>query len=353
MKAYVYPMDRWACGHYRMIWPAQALQARGYDIEMIMPGEQRGIVVYINDDHVHNVRFPEDADVLIFQRVTHHHLAYAIGWLVANGITCIVDVDDDLAAIHPDNPAWAALHPRNIANGGLHSWRYLNVACKFASLVTVSSEALIERYAVHGRGVVLHNRIPESYLEVGKTHQDSDTIGWPGSLHSHPDDPAEARTAISRLVREGADFVVVGEPMWTGRAFGLEKDPPGTGGVELDQWPQSVTKLGIGVAPLARSRFNNAKSWLKPLEMSALRVPWVGSAGPEYTRLSRLGCGRIAHKPKDWYRELSRLRSDTEARRELAQAGTQVARGLTVEGGAHLWAEAWGLDSARVLASRA
>lgn len=347
-RAYVYPMDEWACGHYRMIWPAKALQAQGYDVRVVMPGEQRGITVYIDGDHVFNVRYPEDANVLVFQRVTHHHLAHAIGWLVERGVPCIVDVDDDLGAIHPDNPAWRAMHPRNAANGGLHSWQYLNIACKFASMVTVSSEALIERYAPHGRGVVLHNRIPRSYLDIGKAHRDSDTIGWPGSLHSHPDDPAECRTAISRLVREGADFMIAGEPMHCGKAFGLEGDPRGTGGVALEKWPETVSQIGIGVAPLARSRFNRAKSWLKPLEMSAVGVPWVASHSPEYVRLYHEGCGRIALKPKDWYRELRRLQTDSAWRWDLAHAGMEVAARYTVEGGAGLWAQAWGLDSARV-----
>lgn len=342
MKVVVYAMDEFGCGKYRSIWPAEALQAQGYDIQVIVPADDRGIKVYIDGDHVFHVTVPEDADLLVFQRVTHHHLAHAIGWLVNHGMPCIVDVDDDLSAIHPQNQAWAALHPNNAAYP-LHSWHNLNIACNNATLVTVSAEALLKRYAVHGRGAVLHNRIPERYLEIGRQHRDSDVIAWPGSLHSHPDDPAEARIATGRLVREGATFRIVGEPMWTGRAFGLEKDPDGTGGVPFDDYPQAVSQIGIGIAPLADSRFNQAKSWLKPLEMSALGVPWVASGRVEYRRLASKGCGLIANKPKDWYRHLHRLWQDPEMRREKTQQGLAVAAQLTIEQGAEEWARAWGL----------
>src|SRR5689334_24701002 len=49
----------------------------------------------------------------------------------------------------------------------------------------------------------------------------------------------------------------------------------------FDAWPRALSALGIGLAPLADSTFNRAKSWLKPLEMAAVGVPCVMSALPD------------------------------------------------------------------------
>src|SRR5690606_28606720 len=45
MKIYVYPADEYGCGYYRLIWPAQALQAQGHDIQIVMP-KQRGFSLH-------------------------------------------------------------------------------------------------------------------------------------------------------------------------------------------------------------------------------------------------------------------------------------------------------------------
>src|SRR3546814_14571764 len=119
-------------------------------------------------------------------------MAQAVAVMRAKGIAVVVDVDDDLSSIHPSNPAWAMHHPVNegrTVQGGrqhLHSWRHLAQACRDATLVTVSTPALLDVYARHGRRHVLFNYLPEHYY--GLPRQDSDTIGWPGLFHPHPKD---------------------------------------------------------------------------------------------------------------------------------------------------------------------
>lgn len=339
MKIYVYPADKHGCGHYRLIWPAEAMRAQGHDV-VVMDPDSRELAAHITGGKVEYVRYPSDADVMVFQRTTHEHLAKAIEWMVSQGKKIIVDVDDDLETIHPRNPAWTSLHPRY---GGMHSWHHLRKACQVATLVTCSTDTLVHRYASHGRGVVIPNCVPRSYLDV--EHVDSDVIGWAASLHSHPDDADVARTSVSRLVTEGASFWIAGNPTGMGKAFLLPRDPEGAGIIDLPDWPTQVTRLGIGIAPLAPTRFNESKSWLKPLEYSALGVPWVASPGKEYLRFHALTkdapAGLIARKPKDWYRHLTRLRNDPVLRKELGENGRRIAERLTIEGNVDRWVDAW------------
>ena len=106
-------------------------------------------------------------------------------------------------------------------------------------------------------------------------------------------------------------------------------------------WPSAVAELGIGIAPLADTRFNACKSWLKPVEMSALGVPWVGSPRAEYRRLADMGAGVLADNSRRWFRELDRLRRSPGLRAERSEAGRAVAEGLRLRQNAWRWLEAW------------
>jgi hypothetical protein len=205
-------------------------------------------------------------------------------------------------------------------------------------LVTVSTPALLPVYVGHGRGVVLPNYLPDHYY--GLSRVDSDVIGWPGSYHSHPNDPDAVGGAVARLVDEGAEFVMRGDSTGAGRAFGLAQDPAG-GGVPIEEWPRAVASLGVGIAPLADTRFNSAKSALKVIEMSAAGVPWVASPRAEYRKIHAMGAGILADRPRVWYRELKRLRESAGLRQEMSEAGRAVAEQLRLRDHAWRWLDAW------------
>lgn len=342
MKIVVYPADQWGCGSFRMIWPGEQCAAAGHDVTVVGQG-QRSVRLVMERDTVRDV-LVDGVDVVVLQRVTHAYMAQAVAVLRAKGVAVVVDVDDDLSSIHPSNPAWAMHHPgnegRRMAGGRInrHSWRNLAAACRDATLVTVSTPALLDVYARHGRGVVLPNYLPDHYY--GLPRADSDVIGWPGSFHSHPNDPEVVGGAVARLAEEGAQFVMRGDSTGAGAAFGLAADPPG-GGVPIDEWPRAVASLGVGIAPLADTRFNAAKSWLKPLEMSACGVPWVASPRAEYARLHAMGAGVLADRPRAWYRGLKQLRESPAMRQELSEAGRTVADQLRLSENAWRWMEAW------------
>lgn len=344
MRVVVYPADSHGCGHHRMIWPAEQLADAGHDVHVVRQ-EDRSVEFTVSGDRVVDARI-EDADVVVFQRVTHKYLTQAVSVLQSKGIAVVIDIDDDLTSIHPNNPAWDRLHPRHYGRmrkdgtRHMHSWKHLTEACKHATLVTATTQALITKYARHGRGVVLPNYLASHYFDV--EHTDSTSIVWPASLHSHPDDPTVVGTAIARLVGEGVSFASYGDAENTASVFKiLDQLYEKRSGVSLVDWPAEIARHGIGIAPLTDTTFNHSKSWLKPLEMSAVGVPWVASPTPEYNKLHRLGVGLIADKPRHWYRELNQLVNDERLRKELSDAGRDVANQFRLEDHAWRWAEAW------------
>lgn len=338
MKVYVYPADTYGCGHYRLKWPSTAVGAcyPEFDVKIMdEPDGQMGARL-ARDGRVLDVIYPEDADIVVLQRCTHSYLSQSVPLLRERGVTVVIDMDDDLRTIHPSNPAFMMLHPKN---GSLHTWQNAVYSCKYASLVTVSTEALARRYGAHGRVQVIHNGTPESFLKI--EHHDSDVIGWGGSAHSHPNDPPVVGSSVARLMASGVDFQVVGSGDHVAKLMALDRQPEATGVVPFEDWPTELTRLGVGIAPLADTAFNQAKSWLKPLEYAAVGVPWVASDRVEYRRLHKLGCGVVVEKPREWERELRRLVESPDLRAEMSGRGRDVAATLTIESRVHEWYDAW------------
>jgi hypothetical protein len=352
---YVYPADVYGCGAYRLIWPALALKAQGHDVRVVLPSMREGIGGSIDSKtgKLLDAQYPGDADVIVLQRVSYAHMSQAVAMMRAKGVAVVVDMDDDLTKIDPSNPAFGPLQVGGFGLVKHHDYRNAHLACLDATLVTVSTPALLKVYAPHGRGLVLENRVPARYLDIA--HTDSAVVGWPGSVHSHPDDLRTLGPSVQRLVREGVEYLGIGpdfdrEPGDGGlrRALGLVEDPRCSGSVGIDDWATALSYLGVGLAPLADTQFNAAKSWLKPLELMAVGVPFVASPRAEYSKVARHAFGEsvtrtvLAQTPKDWYRKVKMLVERPALRRELSTFGREFVRAhMTIEANAWRWLEAW------------
>lgn len=341
MKVYVFPADEHGCGHYRLIWPAKALAHQGHDVVVVPPSQQKArFQAKMVGHRMVGLSYPKDADVIVMQRITHRYLVQAIEIMRREGVAVVIDMDDDLSCIDPRNPAWRALHP---AGKGDHSWHHATLACEAATYVTVSTPALLETYVKHGRGQVLHNYVPHMFTQI--VHHDNVNVGWAGAIHSHPGDLDDTRASLNRLVQEGHQVRVVGAGEGLENVFGekLAAKIPATGAVMQQDWATQVNTLGVGIAPLAATKFNTAKSWLKPLEYAALGIPSVFSARAEYERLhADHGIGNVARSGGQWYKILKDLATNDERRVfEGIRDRERVREHLTVEGNAWRWAEAW------------
>lgn len=363
-----YPASRYdGCAMYRLVFPATALAAQGMDVA---EGRREDIqAVWRRTPDGPRVAWAEplDCDVAVFQRVCRRDIVDCIPSWQRHGTAVVMDVDDLLSAVDPGNPAFAAYHPSNVAE----NWHHLERACRMADMVTVSTPALAERYGRHGRVRVLRNCVPEWYLSVqqgsgpGRSFGESldvpvgqgevtargistlpvaltpdpPVLGWAGRVNVHAADLAVVGTAVAQALRQtGAIFRAVGDPA-TLTALGVEGEVVPF--MPFEDYPAQVARLDVGIAPLAETKFNRGKSALKPLEMAALGVPFVASPLSEYARLSELGAGDLASRPRHWLAALRRLLTDAEYRAERAGRGREVAVGLTYEGYADGWAAVW------------
>lgn len=343
MKVYALPSDAFGCGHYRIIWPANVLKYQGHDVVIMPPRRDSGFMVKVQDNPdgtqtLVGATIPQDADVIVLQRPAHALQPQLIRGLRSQGIAVVIDMDDDMSAIHPDNIAFHTYRPQS---GSPLSWKWAVESCKEATLVTASTKALLKVYAKHGRGMVLDNYVPEAYLSFPSP--EAGTFGWAGTTKSHPNDLQVTGNVVQRLIDEGYHFRVVGGQSKVKENLRLRQPPEVTGSIPLVDWARYIGQnLDVGMAPLAPTAFNTSKSRLKGIEYMSVGVPWVGSPREEYRRLHReSGCGLLADTPKDWYSQLKRLLTDDVLRKEQVEAGRAWMRDQTYQLNAWRWADAW------------
>jgi hypothetical protein len=286
-----------------------------------------------------DVAIPPGADVIVLQRPAHPLQPQLIRLLRHNGIAVVVDMDDDMSSIHPDNVAFRTYHTRSSTP---FNWRNAAQSCKDATLVTTSTRALLWTYG-HGRGVVLDNYVPAATLGYETPDTGRASFGWAGTTSSHPNDLQVMGPAVQKLIDAGHTFKVVGGPSKVKVAARLRAEPEYTGTIGLDQWIKTIGETyRVGLIPLAPTAFNTAKSRLKGIEHMAAGVPWVASPRDEYRRLVReSGCGLLADTPKEWVAQVTRLLTDEILYKDQVEMGREYMKGQTFQANAWKWAEAW------------
>lgn len=342
MRVLVLPADMGGCGHYRLIFAAEHLQLLGHDVHIQYPEKGKGFNVHFVGDRMVDFELPvEGVDILVMQRVSHTLHQQAIPLLRSKGVAVVVDMDDDLSTIHPQNTAFWTYRDKSKSP---YSYRNALQTCSQATYVTVSTRQLMKVYVKHGRGQTLDNYIPERYLTLqGVRDNGGPVFGWGGTLLSHPTDLRVIGDSVKKLVAEGHRFRVVGpDDPQLGSHFKLSAHPDVTGTLSQFNWPSGLATLDVGIAPLEASTFNSSKSRLKPLEYNATGSPYVASPRDEYRRYHReANGGLLADTPKQWATAIRELMINEQLRKELAEQGKAHARTQTIEGNSWRFWEAW------------
>lgn len=310
------------------------------DIQITLPGESGGGIALQRIGNEYFAAAAEDCETVLLQRPTDIDTVHFIPALRKKGIKVVMDVDDDLEQLSPRHPTWQMLRelPGHSAD--------TPIACApLVDSIVTSSQALYDKYKQHNPNTHLcRNKIPRSAIMDQKFESPGDehsvTIGWPGSIGTHPDDLAAMGSSIAQLRQR---FLIVGDPHPAGeRQLGVPVEF--TGPIEFVDWIRAINHyLDVGVAPLEPIPFNVSKSWLKPLELSAAFVPFVGSDTPEYRAL---GAGLIVEKPKDWLRLIRLLVGSEDFRLEEANRNREIALANTYETEETIaeWRKAWMID---------
>ena len=326
---------------YRMRWPAQAL------------GTSRHCRVTFETDIAEIERISSGAapvsgvpDVVVIQRPLWRRVTDQVTNLQGRGIAVVVELDDDFLSLPADHPARASFdadtNPSQVVR-----------ACNHADLVTAPTQALLERYASHGRMALLPNYLPEAAIArpALRLPTRARRVGWPGVSADHPGDLEVTGGAISQVLRtQAADFLVVGPEENVADRLAVKSAITSTGLLSLSGYFAAIRQLEVGIVPLGQSQFNDAKSALKGLELAAAGVVFVASPTVEYESLASEGVGMIARTPAEWATKVTTLLTTPRLRRTHARRARRIVLDRhDLSRNAWRWKRAW--EKARVNAN--
>lgn len=351
MKIAILPADTGACGHYRTIWPADAVRAAHpdwevtvYDPRTVKMESQSGRLV-----KVHGLDW-ENLDVLVTQRVGSPTIAQMLLWLQSRGTAVVLDMDDAMWALDPDNSSFKAWNSTAYDRSRVH-WSVIDSVAKTADLITVTTSALAARYGKHGRVEILPNRVPEMALDARKglplrLAVGVPTVGWSGFMSTHPHDPQVVGSAVADAAKLGTVRpAVMGDAFRVGHVWGTAVDTIPTENLGQGYY-RALSGIDIGLVPLAldgsSAKFNRAKSSLKALEFVATGAGVIASPTPANLEFAQEVPIRIANSPAEWEAHIAWL-SDNDARTEIVEKQTAalIANGWVLQDRAADWAEAW------------
>lgn len=349
MRIAFWAADRDGCGYYRGVLPMTALANRGHACYF---GEQL-------PDEV----FAGDVDVLVAQRTCEPRPSALFQQFAREGrFKTVYELDDDLLSVDPSNKqAWAfyskgvARHDHYDLAGNRTTTAYWDDGrrdriienIRVADVVTVSTDPLAEVVSQWNRNVrVLPNQIPGWLLNHERAQDDRlITIGWRGG-HSHARDFGELAGPLKRFLAVpgnrdtvelhlmGADY---GDRVRPSKRFGNVRH---TGWVDgVDAFLRAVD-FDMAVIPLRPSPFNDSKSDLALLEMSALGIPAITSDTGPYAACHG-GPNIACSTPAQWSAALVALTEDVEYRTHVGKLAHEWAATRTIERNAHLWEEAY------------
>ncbi|MGY2127636.1 hypothetical protein [Blastococcus sp. SYSU DS0617] len=328
--------------YYRAAEPARAVNEGGFGVEVTLTyGLATTMDGPVEDESSSVVSVDaQGADVVVLQLPKTKAALEMLRLLQAQGVAVVVELDDLMSGLAYGHASYATIQRYNVA-----SWAA--TCAREADLVTVTTPALLGEYAKHGRGVVVPNAIPRRIAELPPAYErdpETVTVGWSGSVGGHPYDLQTMESGLQQgldRARRAGRFMILGQAMDAQQRLHLPEPP-----LEVP-WKQTVdeylTAMGelfdVGIAPLRLDRFNESKSWLKPLEYSARGVFAIRAGTADY---ERLGLGLRAKRPRDWADHICKAIDDPDRRREIAARNREVVLANHLdEHTAPLWADAW------------
>jgi hypothetical protein len=98
--------------------------------------------------------------------------------------------------------------------------------------------------------------------------------------------------------------------------------------------------MDIGIVPLNKLPFNEAKSSLKGMEYAMSGIPFVAYGSNEYKKLEAEGAGNTAVKPRQWIKHMEKLIDPAERRRQADRGYELVIDKYNIENVVYKWIDA-------------
>ena len=319
----VHPADLYGCGHYRIIYPFQALEEAGKAEGSISVG-----LMHPADLE----RYEPDAVVL--QRQIGEERLEAMRRIKAFSRAFKVYELDDYLPNLPVKSAHREHMPKDIVQS-------LRRGMSFVDRFVVTTETLAEAFHGYHHDIrVVPNRLPvRAWGSLGAARRNGERmrVGWAGGA-SHTGD-LEMIADVVRELAEDVDWVFLGMCPELLRPYVREWHQ----GVGIERYADKLASLDLdlAIAPLEDNPFNICKSNLKLLEYGACGFPVVCSNIAPYQ--GSLPVTRVKNRFTDW---ADAIRSHMAEREATARLGDDlrmaIRRDWLLTGPAlDQWRDAW------------
>lgn len=329
------------CTHVRMVVPGQAMAEQGVEVHLGEYGwrDDEGFVVANTIERItrnQGTRGPilnpgvyaGDIDVIIFKLWMWHEYKEYIQKAQDMGQTIIIDIDDWFDGLPPDNIAFESTHPKRDA---MWNRNHMISSFKYANGLITSTQFLTDFYRTHNKNIIqVRNSInPRQFIRRVDVGKDRPLVGWVGMMLWRKHDIEELRPWLSNfLEKNDLRFYHAGVNQNNPNEFpdiaGINPDRySGVNGCSAKNYGNILLPMDIGIVPLQKVSFNEAKSSLKGMEYAMTGIPFVATDTEEYKLIASEGAGMVVRKPKDWMRAMESL-LDPAVRKEKSEAGYQV-----------------------------
>jgi glycosyltransferase involved in cell wall biosynthesis len=307
---------------YRSLVPLQELAHRGHMVHLEESTDPA------------NPQLLFDADVVQFCRVCHYPVQHLARRLRRAGVATVWDNDDDITTIPKDHATMTRLRGRR--GQRIHLDMVGMMRC--VDVVTTPSERLAERYRAASRADVrvLPNYLPPTFERPERVmpHAGITRVGWTATPEHRDDyERLHLRDAFQRLLERNLELEIV--------VFGLDLELNSRRYFHLPfdaygDLPNTLSRIDIGIAPIANNDLNAIRSDVKLKEYAAMGLPWLASPIGPYAGLGEAQGGRLVADDR-WYEEIDALVQDADERSRLGYRARQWAAGERIEDHAEQW----------------
>lgn len=319
----VHPADLYGCGHYRMIYPFQALET---------VGKAEG-AVSVGLMHPADLERYEPDAVILQRQIGEERLDAMRRLKEFSRAFKVYELDDYLPNL-PIKSVHREHMPKDIV-------RSLRRGMSFVDRFVVTTEPLAEAFAGYHSDIrVVPNRLPVGLwgdLKATRRGGERLRVGWAGGA-SHTGD-LEMIVDVVRELSNDVDWIFLGMCPEFLRPYVKEWHQ----GVGIERYADKLASLDLdlAIAPLEENPFNICKSNLKLLEYGACGFPVICSDLAPYR--GALPVTRVKNRFADW---IEAIRSHIAERDASGRLGDELREAVRTEWllrGAALdeWVAAW------------
>jgi len=281
---------------------------------------------------------------IVFSSYFPNATAYSLLKVVQKryGTKFVLDVDDDMFAINPDNPFWMKMDDEKAY--------WMQCMIRDNDYITTTTEELADVFRTRrvdkpkDSVIVLPNAINEDYQHPPFDNGEKIVIGYFGGSSHYADlHESGALKAIERIMHENkkVHFKSVGMVVDGYTPKGRTTFVEGKRGTDWTDKVFPTLSFDISIAPLLDNIFNKGKSNIKWQESTRAGSAFVASNIGPYRRLFPEVALQCKNTSDDWYRVLKKLVDNPDLRKKMVVESQLLLDTMTMDKKWQIYKEAF------------